>query len=167
MANGSGTQGRFGGDSALRPAMGFRFSVSIPQRGSMSSWAKISDTGNESEVLELKQVTRSDGVSKYPGIPRYAPITLSRGASDDEALAIWREEVMDHASGRRTRPSGMVADVEISVFDRLGERPVKVIALYKAWPSGLRFAGLNAGSSGFLFEALTLVFDQMEIITPP
>jgi phage tail-like protein len=143
-------------------ALGFRFRVIIPDEDSTSNWTSCSDLVDGTEIRRLSLVTYPSRAIRYPGEADGGEVTLRRGAAADaDVLFSWRELIVSHSAGKIVNGAPLIRDVVIQSLTFQG-KVARSILLKEAWPSKLVYSGWDAQSSSFLFESLTLIYDEIE-----
>jgi len=113
-------------------------------------FTKCTGISIEFDVINFKE---GDGKSviarKRAGKPKYSPVVMSRGFTQDQALYTWFNGV---ATGQDAKP---YKTASIVLHDRAGE-PVATFNLLQVWPSNLKVSDLTAGSDDVMIEDITL-----------
>lgn len=137
------------------PLTGFMFALDAGGKV-QGYFTEISGLGSETEVIEHKIVDGSgrDLVQKIPGRLKFTDVTLKRGVTKTIDMWDWRKKVEDgDIVGARTNAS-------ITMFDQ-SLTPVAKWDLINAWPSKITGPQMQADSTAYAIEEMTLVFETM------
>ncbi len=106
------------------------------------------------DVIEYRQGSDTGGtiIQKIPGLTKYSNITLKRGISGDQSLALWFKMVAD-GQITQARKNGTIA-----LLDSAG-RPIASWAITNAWPCGLAIE--TDPETGDTMEVLTLAVESI------
>lgn len=99
---------------------------------------------------------------KVPGRLSFADITLKRGASFDQDLFRWFEEVAIMSSGLGLVGTQYKRDLDIVQQDRDGTT-LRRWSLSRAWPLKFVAGDWNNNSDEIVVESITLTFDHFEL----
>jgi phage tail-like protein len=134
----------------------FKFIVEIDRFG-YSGWQKCSELS-----AEIAKVEHFEGGSlipdKSPGRVTFSDLTLERGATKDEDLFTWFEEVVDVAAN-----AGLVDDVykrngTVKQQDRDG-KTLRRWGVEKAWPTKFVAGEWDNDADENVIEKATLTYD--------
>jgi len=159
------------------PFRSFKFSVVVNGAGNAQiGFQKVSGLKESSDVVEYREGNQPVWKMKLPGLTNYDPVTLTKGATNNNFLFAWREGVARYGSDggigdgvpAGAERTGFRRTVDISLYDK-GEpntKPVRQWRLHLAWPSELSVSDLNAEGSEVLIETLVLQHEGLDIIVP-
>jgi phage tail-like protein len=123
-------------------------------------FTEISGIGSESEVVEHK-IVGPDGkaaVQKIPGRLKYTDVTLKRGITAEMDIWKWRDLVdKGDTEGARKNCSIFMLDREYS--------PVAQWDLVNAWPTKVSGPQLQADSSAYGIEEVTITYEGFERVS--
>ncbi len=127
----------------------------------VAGFAKCSELSAEVAVTE-----QFEGGSltphQSPGRVKYTPVTLERGATDDQDLWDWFKEVIDASSGVGEDDPAFKRNVTIVQQSRSGKR-IRLWRLDEAWPTKFVGGEWDNSSDENVMESVTLTyrtFDQ-------
>ena len=139
----------------------FKFLCEIDQVGS-SGFAKCSELS-----VEIANVQYFEGGSlipnKSPGRLTFADVTLERGATQDQDLFNWFQDVALFASGTGLNDSDYKRNGDIVQQDRDGST-LRRWSLTGAWPVKFVAGEWDNDSDENVIESLTVTFDFFELI---
>jgi len=130
------------------------------------------------EAVEYREGGYNTTMHKMPGLTKFEPLTLSRGAlfGNDSAMT-WLRGLFTVSSGEgfAVKDSGNLSyrcNVTIQVMDHpnSGDKkntPRLGFYVQNAWISGLRYSDLNAGggdSQGLMLETMTLQHEGLTAV---
>jgi len=136
------------------PYVGYNFRVEIAGI-ILAAFQEVSGIESSIDVTEH----REGGVptpGKYPGMTRYANISLRRGLTADTRLYDW------HRQWATGDPAAQRADGSIVLFARDGVTEVIRWNFKRAWPARWSGPSLNAESSDLAVEGLELAHEGIE-----
>ena len=120
--------------------------------------AEISGLTYEQDVIEYQQVTDKGKpiTRKMPGSKKAGECTVTRGMTQSKAFTEWIDKSMkgDMSSARK--------NASIILQDYQGKE-TKRYDLRNAWCSKIESAGTKAGDTSPMTEAVTIVYEELEI----
>jgi phage tail-like protein len=142
------------------PLVAFKFGLEI--EGKLSGFfTSVGGVGSESEVVEHKVVNPDTGetiIQKIPGRLTWTDISLKRGVTSNIDVWQWRQQVVEgKVDDARTNCSVIAynqANEEIARWN-----------LENAWPSKVTGPDMDAGSTDYMVEEMTIVHEGMTRVT--
>jgi phage tail-like protein len=142
------------------PLVAFKFGLEI--EGKLSGFfTTVSGLGSESEVVEHKITipdTQETIVQKIPGRLTWTDVTLKRGVTSNVDVWEWRQMVVEgKIDDARTNCSVVAynqANEEIARWN-----------LDNAWPSKVTGPEMDAGSTDYMVEEITIVHEGMSRVS--
>lgn len=138
------------------PLVAFKFGLEI--EGKLSGFfTQVSGIGSETEVIEQKIVNSQTGetmILQLPGRLSWTPVTLKRGVTSAMDIWKWRDQVVQ----------GKVKDARTNCSIIAYSQENKEIARWNfvnAWPSKVSGPELDAGSTTYMVEDVTIVHEGM------
>lgn len=117
----------------------------------------------EAEVAVIEQSEGGDLVAdKSPGRVKFADVTLTRGATKNQDMANWFEQVVDAAANSGLADAEYKRTVDIVQLDR-NNQPIERTRLFKAWPSKLKKGEWSDADENLMAE-LTLTYEYAKTI---
>ena len=118
----------------------------------------------DTEVVSERSGGESNHAILAPGTTSFEPIVLTRGVTQDTALADWANAVIQFDHGAASGPSlkTLRKEVRLVLLNEEGQ-PVIAYILHRAWPSRYQpFGTLDAGHPGTLIESITIQYEGFE-----
>jgi phage tail-like protein len=142
------------------PLVAFKFGLEI--EGKLSGFfTSVGGIGSESEIVEHKVVNPDTGetiIQKIPGRLTWTDISLKRGVTSNIDVWQWRQQVVEgKVDDARTNCSVIAynqANEEIARWN-----------LENAWPSKVTGPDMDAGSTDYMVEEMTIVHEGMARVT--
>lgn len=138
------------------PLVGFKFGLEI--EGHLSGYfSSVSGIGSESEIVDTKVVddaTGEDLMLRQPGRLTWTPVTLKRGVTSSLEIWEWRQLVVDGKIDEAR------ANCSIIAYDQASTEVARW-NFENAWPSKTTGPDMDAGSSDFAVEEVTIVHEGM------
>ena len=138
------------------PFTGFSFGLEIT--GKLAGYfTNCSGIGSETEIVEHKVVDPAGRsiIQKIPGRLKFTDVTLKRGVTSNKDIWDWRQEVVDGKIVGARRNCSIIA------YDEA----FKEVARWNfenAWPSKVTGPEMDAGSTNYMIEEVTIVHEGME-----
>lgn len=136
------------------PIVAFKFGLEI--EGKLSGYfTQVSGIGSETEVIQQKVVNSKTGetiIQQIPGRLTWTPVSLKRGVTSAMDIWKWRQDVVDGKIDKARTNCSIVAYSQDS----------KEIARWNfenAWPSKVVGPEMDAGSTNYMVEDLTIVHE--------
>lgn len=143
-------------DKIFDPVVAFRYGLEVS--GKLSGYfTNVSGIGSESEVITHKIVDEHGKpvIRQIPGRLTWTPITLKRGVTDMMDVWEWRQMVVD----------GKIDDARVNASIIAYSQDGQEVArwnLENAWPSKVSGPEMDAGSTNYLVEEITIVHEGLE-----
>jgi len=142
------------------PLVAFKFGLEI--EGKLSGmFTSVSGIGSETEVVSQKVVNSETGESiirQIPGRLTWTPITLKRGVTSNIDIWKWRQSVVEgKINEARTNCSIIAYSQENKEIARWN--------LENAWPSKVVGPEMDAGSTNYMIEDVTIVHEGVERVS--
>lgn len=142
------------------PLVAFKFGLEI--EGKLTGFfTTVGGIGSESEVVEHKITNPDTGetiIQKIPGRLAWTDVTLKRGVTSNVDVWSWRQQVVEgNIDDARTNCSVVAynqANEEIARWN-----------LDNAWPSKVTGPEMDAGSTDYMVEEITIVHEGMSRVT--
>jgi phage tail-like protein len=142
------------------PLVAFKFGLEID--GKLSGFfTTVGGIGSESEVVEHKIVNPDTGetiIQKIPGRLSWTDVTLKRGVTSSIDVWEWRQQIVEgKVEDARTNCSVIAynqANEEIARWN-----------LDNAWPSKVTGPEMDAGSTDYMVEEMTIVHEGMSRVS--
>ena len=136
------------------PLVAFKFGLEI--EGKLSGlFTNVSGIGSETEVISQKvqnAETGEDMIQQIPGRLTWTPITLKRGVTSTMDIWEWRQMVVEgKIDDARTNCS-------ITAYNQANEEIARW-NLENAWPSKVVGPEMDAGSTTYMMEEVTIVHE--------
>lgn len=153
----------------FEPPENFKFRVTWDGRH-IAGVSRVSPLTRTTDVVEHREGGEPSSTRKFPGRTAYAPITLERGLTDDQAFEEWANQVW-HLRAVPESSLNFRKEVAIELMDEAG-RIVRRYLAYRCWPSEYQaLPDLDAnGPPAVAIERLTLQNEGWErdvsVVTP-
>ena len=139
------------------PLVAFKFGLEI--EGKLAGFfTNVSGIGSETEVVDHKIVNSETGetiIQKLPGRLTWTDVSLKRGVTSALDIWDWRQMVV----------AGKVEDARtncsIIAYNQKNE-PIARWEFTNAWPSKVVGPEMDAGSTTYMIEEVTIVHEGME-----
>ena len=137
------------------PYENFKFRVTWDGRH-IPGVSRVSALTRTTELVEHREGGDPSSTHKFPGRTAYAPITLERGLTDDQAFETWANQVWQLGSVPESSLN-FRKDVTVELMDEAG-RVVRRYLVHRCWPSEYQaLPALDAnGQAAVAIEGLTL-----------
>ena len=142
------------------PLVAFKFGLEI--EGKLSGFfTSVGGIGSESEVVEHKIVNPDTGetiIQKIPGRLAWNDVTLRRGVTSSVDVWEWRQMIVE----------GKVEDARTNCSIVAYNQSNEEIArwnLDNAWPSRVTGPEMDAGSTDYMVEEMTIVHEGMSRVS--
>ena len=138
------------------PLVAFKFGLEI--EGKLTGFfTTVGGIGSESEVVEHKITNPDTGetiIQKIPGRLVWTDVTLKRGVTSNIDVWQWRQQVIEgKIDDARTNCS-------IVAYNQMNEEIARW-NLDNAWPSKVTGPEMDAGSTDYMVEEITIVHEGM------
>lgn len=142
------------------PLVAFKFGLEI--EGKLSGFfTTVGGIGSESEVVEHKIVNPDTGetiIQKIPGRLAWNDVTLRRGVTSSVDVWEWRQMIVEgKVEDARTNCS-------IIAYNQANEEIARW-NLDNAWPSRVSGPEMDAGSTDYMVEEMTIVHEGMSRVS--
>jgi len=142
------------------PLVAFKFGLEI--EGKLSGmFNSVSGIGSETEVISQKLVNSDTGetiIRQLPGRLTWTPITMKRGVTSNLDIWKWRQSVVEgKIDEARTNCSIIAYSQDNSEIARWN--------LENAWPSKVVGPEMDAGSTNYMIEDVTIVHEGVERVS--
>jgi phage tail-like protein len=142
------------------PLVAFKFGLEI--EGKLSGFfTTVGGIGSESEVVEHKIVNPDTGetiIQKIPGRLAWTDVTLKRGVTSSIDVWEWRQQIVEgKVEDARTNCS-------IIAYNQANEEIARW-NLDNAWPSKVTGPEMDAGSTDYMVEEMTIVHEGMSRVS--
>jgi phage tail-like protein len=142
------------------PLVAFKFGLEI--EGKLTGFfTTVSGIGSESEVVEHKITNPDTGetiIQKIPGRLAWTEVTLKRGVTSSIDVWDWRQQIIDgNVEDARTNCS-------IVAYNQANEEIARW-NLDNAWPSKVTGPEMDAGSTDYMVEEITIVHEGMSRVS--
>jgi len=139
------------------PLVAFRFGLEI--EGKLSGlFTNVGGIGSETEVISEKLTNTETGetiIQQIPGRLTWTPVTLKRGVTSNMEIWEWRQLVVNgDIEGARTNCSIIAYDQTNTEIARWN--------FSNAWPSKVVGPEMDAGSTTYMVEDVTIVHEGVE-----
>ncbi len=139
------------------PLVAFKFGLEI--EGKLSGFfTQVSGIGSETEVVQQKVVNGETGetiIRQIPGRLTWTPVSLKRGVTSNVDIWEWRQMVVDgKIDDARTNCSIIAYSQDNSEIARWN--------FENAWPSKVTGPEMDAGSTDYMIEDVTIVHEGVE-----
>jgi phage tail-like protein len=136
------------------PLVAFKFGLEI--EGKLSGFfTQVGGIGSETEVIQQKVVNSETGetiIRQIPGRLTWTPISLKRGVTSQMDIWDWRQKVVEgKIDDARTNCSIVAYDQANTEIARWN--------LENAWPSKVIGPEMDAGSTNYMIEEVTIVHE--------
>jgi phage tail-like protein len=136
-----------------------RFSIVIDGH-EIASFSDLEGVVSEVEpVAYLESNAQAVADNQLLGKPKPPVVTLKRGMNGSMELWAWHEAV------RKGNLTAARRSCSLTMYDT-GGKPVAKYWLEKAWPSKIDITAMKAGASEIMYEAVTLVCEYIQRVTP-
>lgn len=136
------------------PLVAFKFGLEI--EGKLSGYfTNVGGIGSETEVVQQKVVNSQTGetiIRQIPGRLTWTPVTLKRGVTSSMDIWAWRQQVVEGNIDKARTNCSIVAYSQDN----------KEIARWnfeKAWPSKVVGPEMDASSTNYMIEDVTIVHE--------
>ena len=142
------------------PLVAFKFGLEI--EGKLSGFfTSVGGIGSESEIVEHKIVSPDTGetiIQKIPGRLAWTDVSLKRGVTSNIDVWDWRQAVVEgKVDDARTNCS-------IIAYNQSNEEIARW-NLDQAWPSRVTGPDMDAGSTEYMVEEMTIVHEGMSRVS--
>jgi len=138
------------------PLVAFKFGLEI--EGKLSGFfTTVGGIGSESEVVEHKITNPDTGetiIQKIPGRMVWTDVTLKRGVTSNIDVWQWRQQVVEGKIDEARTNCSVVA------YNQMNEEIARW-NLDNAWPSKVTGPEMDAGSTDYMVEEITIVHEGM------
>lgn len=142
------------------PLVSFKFGLEI--EGKLTGFfTQVSGIGSESEVIQHKVVNSETGetiMQQIPGRLTWTPVSLKRGVTSSMDIWEWRQQVVEGKIGEARTNCSIVAyaqdNSEIARWN-----------FENAWPSKVVGPEMDAGSTNYMIEDVTIVHEGVERVS--
>lgn len=142
------------------PLVAFKFGLEI--EGKLSGFfTTVGGIGSESEVVEHKITNPDTGetiIQKIPGRLAWTDVTLKRGVTSNVDVWSWRQQVVEGSVDDARTNCSIVA------YNQANEEIARW-NLDNAWPSKVTGPEMDAGSTDYMVEEITIVHEGMSRVT--
>lgn len=142
------------------PLVAFKFGLEI--EGKLSGmFNSVNGIGSETEVVSQKVVNSETGetiIRQLPGRLTWTPITMKRGVTSNMDIWKWRQSVVQ----------GKIDEARTNCSIIAYSQDNKEIArwnLENAWPSKVVGPEMDAGSTNYMIEDVTIVHEGVERVS--
>jgi phage tail-like protein len=142
------------------PLVAFKFGLEI--EGKLSGYfTQVGGIGSETEVIAQKVVNSETGetiINQIPGRLSWTPVTLKRGVTSTMDIWAWRQQVVEgKVETARTNCSIVAYNQENKEIARWN--------FDNAWPSKVTGPEMDAGSTNYMIEDLTIVHEGVRRVS--
>ncbi len=142
------------------PLVAFKFGLEI--EGKLSGYfTQVGGIGSETEVIAQKVVNSETGetiINQIPGRLSWTPVTLKRGVTSTMDIWAWRQQVVEgKVESARTNCSIVAYNQENKEIARWN--------FENAWPSKVTGPEMDAGSTNYMIEDLTIVHEGVRRVS--
>ncbi len=142
------------------PLVAFKFGLEI--EGKLSGYfTQVGGIGSETEVIAQKVVNSETGetiINQIPGRLSWTPVTLKRGVTSTMDIWTWRQQVVEgKVESARTNCSIVAYNQENKEIARWN--------FENAWPSKVTGPEMDAGSTNYMIEDLTIVHEGVRRVS--
>jgi phage tail-like protein len=139
------------------PLVAFKFGLEI--EGKLTGYfTQVSGIGSETEVVQQKVVNSETGetiIRQIPGRLTWTPVSLKRGVTSSVDIWQWRQMVVDgKIDEARTNCSVIAYSQDNEEIARWN--------FENAWPSKVIGPDMDAGSTDYMVEDVTIVHEGVE-----
>lgn len=142
------------------PLVAFKFGLEI--EGKLSGiFTNVGGIGSETEVIQQKAVNPDTGetvIQQIPGRLTWTPVTLKRGVTSNLEIWEWRKLVVE----------GKIEDARTNCSIVAYSQDNTEIARWNfenAWPSKVVGPEMDAGSTTYMVEDVTIVHEGVERVS--
>jgi phage tail-like protein len=133
------------------PYRGYAFLVEI-SGVTVGGFAEVGGISGDGEVIEYREGSDPLFVRKMPGLRRVANLSLKRGFSTNRDLWLWRRNILNGVTDRR---SGAI------ILLNEEREPVMEWRFENGWPSKYEGSGLNARNNEIFIETMELAIETL------
>lgn len=142
------------------PLVAFKFGLEI--EGKLSGFfTQVGGIGSETEVIQQKIVNSETGetiIRQIPGRLSWTPVSLKRGVTSAMDIWEWRQQVVEGKIDDARTNCSLVAysqdNTEIARWN-----------FVNAWPSKVIGPEMDAGSTTYMIEDVTIVHEGVERVS--
>lgn len=138
-----------------------RFRIRIGEL-EIARFRSMSELSGEVEVIEEHEGGDSDVADQQPGKRTHAEVTLAAGASENEDMWIWWNQVLDEETGEGLEDDAYKKDVLVEELGRDRTTVRRAWRLTKAWPRKFVAGDFDATASENQIRSVTLVFMRLK-----
>ena len=146
-------------DTSQDPLVGYKFALEL--QGKLSGFfTNVSGIGSETEVIREKVIgPNGEAIEKaIPGRTTWTPITMKRGVTDNMDVWNWRKEVTDG------KVESARCNASIIAFNQENQEVARW-NLERCWPSKVTGPEMDAASTNYLVEDITIVHEGMDRVS--
>lgn len=144
-------------DKREDPLVVYKFGLEI--EGKLAGYfSSVSGIGSETQVIVEKAVNHNTGEAieiKVPGRTTWTDVTLKIGVTSNRQIWNWRKEVVAGNVNKARTNCSIIAYSQ-------DNKEVARWNFANAWPSKVTGPNMDAGSTDFMVEELTIVHEGME-----
>jgi phage tail-like protein len=118
----------------------------------VGGFSEIGGISGDTEVVEYREGSDPLFVRKMPGLRRVANLSLKRGYSTNRDLWLWRRNILNGVTDRR---SGAI------ILLNEEREPVMEWRFENGWPSKYEGSGLNARTNELFIETMELAIETL------
>jgi phage tail-like protein len=130
--------------------------------GKLSGYfTQVGGIGSETEVIQQKIVNTETGetlIRQIPGRLTWTPITMKRGLTSSVDIWKWRQEVVAGNIEKARTNCSIIAYSQ-------DQKEIARWNLTNAWPSKVVGPEMDAGSTNYMIEDLTMVHEGVERVS--
>jgi phage tail-like protein len=119
-----------------------------------AGFSEVSGLTTDTNVIEYREGDEFTTVRKLPGLMKYTNIVLKRGYTQDQALWLWRKQVIDGATQRTTGT--------ITLLDE-ARQPALRWNFTAGWPVKWEGPAMNGKTSEVAIEMLEIAHEGLEL----
>ncbi len=138
------------------PLVAFRFGLEI--EGKLTGlFTSVSGIGSETEVIQQKVTNPETGetiIHQIPGRLTWTPVTLKRGVTSSMDIWEWRQQVVEGKIDEARTNCSIIA------YNQANEEIARW-NFENAWPSKVVGPEMDAGSTTYMMEEVTIVHEGM------
>ena len=139
------------------PLVAFKFGLEI--EGKLTGFfTQVSGIGSETEVVQQKVVNSETGeaiIRQIPGRLTWTPVSLKRGVTSSIDIWEWRQMVVDGKIDEARTNCSVIAYSQ-------GNEEIARWNFENAWPSKVTGPDMDAGSTDYMIEDVTIVHEGVE-----
>jgi phage tail-like protein len=139
------------------PLVAFKFGLEI--EGKLSGFfTQVGGIGSETEVVQHKIVNSETGetlIRQIPGRLTWTPVTMKRGVTSSLDIWKWRDEVVKGNIDKARTACSIIAYSQ-------DNKPIARWDFENAWPSKVVGPEMDAGSTNYMIEDLTIVHEGVK-----